>query len=106
MKKIEINPLSVNRCWQGRRFKTPEYKRYEEEVMLKLGNWKPEFKGEIEVEIEASISKLADIDNIAKPILDILQKKYGFNDRDIYALHLYKKTEKEKWIKIKIKENL
>ena len=35
-------------------------------------------------------SKLMDIDNGIKPLLDILQKKYGFNDRDIYELHIKK----------------
>ena len=25
MKKVSIKPLSVNQCWQGKRFKTPKY---------------------------------------------------------------------------------
>ena len=37
------------------------------------------------------MSKLSDIDNPLKPFLDILQKKYGINDRDINEL-LVKKT--------------
>ena len=28
--KIKIKPLSVNKAWQGKRFKTREYKSYEE----------------------------------------------------------------------------
>ena len=35
-------------------------------------------------------SKNADIDNPVKPFLDILQKRYGFNDRHIYQLHVEK----------------
>ena len=35
-------------------------------------------------------SKNADIDNPIKPWLDILQKKYGFNDRQIYRLTVEK----------------
>lgn len=35
-------------------------------------------------------NKASDLDNPVKPILDILQKKYGFNDRDIYELHIKK----------------
>ena len=35
-------------------------------------------------------SKNADIDNPTKPILDILQKKYKFDDRQIYELNLKK----------------
>jgi Holliday junction resolvase RusA-like endonuclease len=34
--------------------------------------------------------KKSDIDNPVKPILDIMQKKYNFNDSDIYALNLKK----------------
>ena len=35
-------------------------------------------------------SKNADVDNPIKPFLDILQKKYGFNDRQIYRLTVEK----------------
>ena len=34
--KIEIKPLSINKCFQGRRFKTNDYKNYEKELLLKL----------------------------------------------------------------------
>jgi len=27
--EIPIKPLTVNKAWQGRRFKTPAYKQYE-----------------------------------------------------------------------------
>ena len=49
-------------------------------------------------------NKLADIDNCLKPCLDILQKKYGFNDRDIYALDIRKMIvpKGKEYIKIKI----
>jgi hypothetical protein len=33
---IKIKPLSVNKAWQGKRFKTNEYKQYEKEVSLLL----------------------------------------------------------------------
>ena len=36
MHKIQIKPLSVNQAWQGKRFKTPEYKTYEQILMYKL----------------------------------------------------------------------
>ena len=35
-------------------------------------------------------SKNADLDNILKPWIDILQKKFGFNDRHIYKLNVEK----------------
>jgi hypothetical protein len=36
MHKIQIKPLSVNDAWKGRRFKTDEYKVYEQVLMYKL----------------------------------------------------------------------
>ena len=31
--QIHRKPLSVNTCWQGKRFKTPLYKEYEKEIL-------------------------------------------------------------------------
>ena len=90
MTRLDIKPLSVNEVWQGKRFKTPKYKSYEREALLKL---KPmSVKGDklcLLLRFGLS-SKNADIDNPVKPVLDILQKKYGFNDRQIYRLTIEK----------------
>ena len=93
--RMQVKPLSVNKCWQGRRFKTIEYKRYEREVLTLLGYYElPE--GEIELTITAGFSsRAADLDNFAKPFIDILQKKYGFNDNRIYKLILIKDIVKK-----------
>lgn len=84
--RINIKPLSVNRCWQGRRFKTKEYKEYEQICFLLLKPMKiPE--GYLEIHYVFGVSNFAfDTDNGTKPIQDILQKKYNFNDnRIVYA---------------------
>jgi len=104
--RINIKALSVNECWQGRRFKTDKYKSYEKELLLKLKHYKiPEDKIQINIIFGVS-SKLMDIDNGLKPLLDILQKKYKFNDRDIYKLNVTKQIVKKEneFIQIKIKE--
>ena len=89
--RIKIKPLSVNQVWQGKRFKTPKYTKYERDVMFMLKPMKiPEPPLKIEITYGFS-SKLADIDNPCKPFLDVLQKKYDFNDRDIYELTQKKK---------------
>lgn len=95
--RINCKPLSVNQCWQGRRFKTIEYKRYERLLLLTLPKYKLPEKP-FTVSLILGLSAISsDIDNPVKPFLDILQKKYGFNDRDIMQLHLFKtKTEKGK----------
>lgn len=90
MKRINIKPLSVNLVWQGKRFKTPAYTKYEREVFTllpDLNELKPPFLVNITFGLSNSLS---DIDNPVKPILDILQKKYGINDKDIIELNLKK----------------
>ena len=105
MIKIDIKTLSVNKCWQGRRFKTKIYKNYEEELLWILPKMKIP-KGKLKLKIEVGFkNKLSDIDNILKPFIDILQKKYGFNDRDIYKIEIEKKIVKKEYIKFKFYEN-
>ena len=87
---LKIKPLSVNQAWQGKRFKTPEYKRYEREILFMLPSLKvPEGKLKINIKFGLS-SKNADIDNPVKCFVDCLQKKYKFNDRHIYKMSLEK----------------
>ncbi len=89
--KIDVKPLSVNRAWQGRRFKTKEYKSYETAVMLRLRPI-PDFPdGKLNLIIDVGFSnKSADLDNVLKPFIDITQKKYGYNDSQIYAINAFK----------------
>lgn len=102
--RLNVKPLSVNQAWEGKRFKTNLYKQYEKAVVLMLPAVKlptPPFKLNIEFGFS---NKSADIDNPTKPILDIIQKKYGIDDKDIYELNL-KKTivkKKEEFILIEI----
>jgi len=103
MIKINIKPLSVNNAWQGRRFKTDNYKQYEEELFLLLPKVKIP-KGKLKLNIIISFkNKLSDIDNPIKPFLDILQKAYEFNDRDIYELNI-KKIVGDEYIKFSIQK--
>jgi len=104
--KINIRPLSVNAAWKGQRFKTKAYKKYEEDVLFLLNNIKlklpdPPFKVYITFGFS---SKGSDIDNPTKMFLDILQKKYNFNDSLIYELILKKVivNKKEEFIKFSI----
>ena len=83
---LDIKPLSVNDAWQGRRFKTPKYKNYEKNCLLLLPKMDVP-KGKLQLEIIVRFSNASsDIDNIIKPIVDIMQKKYPFNDKHIYRL--------------------
>lgn len=97
MEKITINvkPISVNDCWQGKRYKTPKYKNYERDILLimpKIQLPQPPYKISFEFGFSNS---LCDWDNPIKPIQDILQKKYGFNDKDIYEATVKKSLVKK-----------
>ena len=82
-------PLSVNEVWKGKRFKTVAYSRYEKQIMALLPDFDVTNVHTLHIEFGFS-NKASDLDNPVKPIIDILQKKYGFNDRDIYELHIKK----------------
>ena len=88
--EVKIKPLSVNSCWQGHRYKTKEYKKYEKLALSMLQD-KAIPLPPCRLEITFYMSNMAsDVDNPVKPWIDILQKKFGFNDRDIFELNLKK----------------
>ena len=88
---VTIKPLSVNEAWQGKRFKTKAYKQYENDVLLMLPSKPKAPEGKMSLELIIGLSNMqADIDNPVKPFVDILQKKYGFNDNKIMEMTLKK----------------
>lgn len=95
MIKVKIKPISVNACWKGRRFKTPAYVKFEKVTLMLL----PKMiipKGKLGINFIFGFSNdSADWDNPIKPIQDILQKKYLFNDKDIHEATV-KKTKVKK----------
>lgn len=104
MIEIKHKPLSVNECWRGRRFKTDIYIRYERDLLLQMPKIK-DLKAPFTIDIEFGFStNSADIDNPLKPFLDIIQKKYGINDKDIFRLNVSKiiVDKKNEFIKFKI----
>lgn len=108
--KIEVKPLSVNEAWQGRRFKTDKYKNYEKLLLLSLPpskiNWDKE---PIELSLLIGFSNVAsDIDNAVKPFIDVLQKRYNFNDKYIFRLVVEKclVDKGKEFIEFKIKKFL
>jgi Holliday junction resolvase RusA-like endonuclease len=87
---LKIKPLSVNEAWQGQRFKTKSYSAFEKLVLLSLRPMpipQPPFSVSFEFGMSNSLS---DYDNPVKPLQDVLQKKYGFNDKDIFEAHIRK----------------
>ena len=88
--RVNIKPLSVHSAWQGRRFKTPTYKKYEQDLLFVLPQLKVS-KNSLKIVYRFGFSsKLADLANPEKLVTDILCKKYGFNDNQIYEMQLFK----------------
>lgn len=91
MVTVNIKPLSVNEAWQGKRFKSPAYKKYETAVLFMLPKIKlPDPPYRISFVFGMS-NIMSDWDNPIKPIQDILQKKYDFNDRHVMEANVVKK---------------
>ncbi len=100
---VKVPPISVNKCWQGRRFKSKVYKQWGLDVATMLISEKPftEMKEWIVVDLEFYIKNFqrADADNMIKPILDSLtHAKVILDDRYI------KRVSSEKW-KVSSKED-
>lgn len=102
MIEIDIKPLTVNRAWQGKRYKTKYYKDYEKELYYLLPQMEvPEGKLKLYMKVGCK-NRLSDIDNFIKPFVDVLQKKYNFNDNRIYRLEIEKEVSREEYIKFNI----
>lgn len=89
--KIKQKPLSVNEAWQGKRFKTQAYKQYEKDVLLLMPKACIYQDQMLRVEFFFGFSnKASDLDNPVKLLMDIAQKKYGFNDKNVFELNVRK----------------
>ncbi len=89
---IKIKPLSVNDAYRGRRFLSSMYKDYKRDILFLLPKLKiPE--GPLEIYFKFGVARLnCDVDNPVKPLLDILQDVYMFNDSRVQKIT----SEKEK----------
>lgn len=91
MVKLEIKPLSINEAYKGRRFRTTKYDTYIRQMMFILPEKLHIPENSIKIFIEFGYSSNAsDIDNGLKCFIDCLQKKYGFNDKNIVELNVRK----------------
>ena len=89
--KLNEKPLSQNFAFQGKRFKTPIYKSYEETILLTMPKGKVDPDEMLRIEFFFGFSnKASDLDNPVKLLLDIAQKKYGFNDKNVFELNVRK----------------
>lgn len=105
---IPIGGISVNKCWQGRRFRTPLYLKWQEAVALSLNKedcQKFQTKEALEVSLVFYVKypKKIDTDNLIKSSLDALtQNKIILDDRYIYKITAEKKQSDKEGIRVEI----
>ena len=96
---LDTAPMSVNRAYGvGRKtmFKSKAYKEYDAIVSKALGehSMPDEVKtGKLKIKFRFMFSRSnSDIDNPVKPLQDILQRHFGFDDKQVYRLEVEKYT--------------
>lgn len=95
MNILPIKPLSLNHAYRGRRFITPELKRYKEDI-ARLSPRIVIPAGKLSVSYVFGVSsKQSDVDNLVKCCQDALAEKYGFNDKMIYRITVEKQDVKK-----------
>ena len=102
---IPGKPMSANRMEEIRAIRTKtgksftqtyptkDYKEFLERFKqaTKFHSWTFEEKDKLKIDIWPFFSnKASDLDNVAKPSLDALQKVFDWNDKYAYELHLIK----------------
>ena len=105
---IPIKPLSVNKAWKGRRFRSKEYDEYEADcfrlIMLIKGRAKVE--GDVEIHYKFYLTQFGKMDcsNLIKLLEDILVKSELIeDDRKVIRFSAEKFRAKEDRVEIEIK---
>lgn len=102
---LGIKPLSVNRLYVGRRYKSDEYQEYEEEVSYLLPrSAKKHLEGPLRLEVTFYVSNMnSDLDNMLKALLDVLQGAGVYeNDRQIVLISAKKEKARRPKIDVKL----
>ena|SRR3990167_1220562 len=97
-----VKPISINECWQGRRFKTKKYDAFIVEMLAEMPR-ETTIDGLINVEIILCLKSIlrSDVDNFCKPIIDcIVKKKWITDDRYIQNLKIHKVKQNKESISI------
>jgi len=101
---IPVRPLTINRAFQGRRFKTKDYKQYEWDLSRFLKGKK--IKGMVEIRYKFYLKYFAttDVSNLIKLLEDCIVKAGLIDDdRKVKKFHAEKFKSKEDKIEINIK---
>lgn len=106
--QLQGKPISINDAFQGRRFKTADCKKYEQDVMRQL-TFKPMLTGWVMVDflfyLPPSSYALSDISNLVKILEDCIVKKgYIEDDRKIVEMRTRKTRSENPRVEVYIKQ--
>ena len=98
---VFVSPLSVNKAWQGKRFKTKDYDYFCKEFAIKLPRNIRHFNEKKEIQITIIFYlynyNKRDIDNCLKPLLDqLVNNEIILDDRYIKRLIISKEKINKK----------
>ena len=104
---IPIKPISTNKLFQGRRFKTKDYDAFIN-AALYFAPKVPMIKGIVSLQVDFYVKniKVSDLDNFLKGTLDLIVKAgYIEDDRFIYKItaRKFKAEGEDERIELKIK---
>lgn len=106
--KLDLKPMSVNRAWQGRRFKSREYLRYISELTILLRQAQIQrMEGDVQITYRFFLKRFSttDGDNLVKPLQDVLvQNGVIPDDRHILRYVIEKYPSKVDRIEIEIEK--
>lgn len=85
--RVFLKPLSTNEAWKGKRLKSNLYKKFEAQSLCELVNDGDLPFGFYTLKLRFGFSSNgSDLDNPVKMVIDILSKKYNFNDNRIMRI--------------------
>jgi len=89
--RVNIKPLRANLSYLGTKRRSWKYKTYEAELNKQLPRTCIPREGNLSITFHIYYSnKGSDLDNALKPLLDVLQRRYKFNDNRVYEIKAYK----------------
>jgi len=87
-----VKPLSINAAYTLKRKKSAKYRKFEELMALELFGYEiPPNRNVAEMRFKLDIqwgfaTSLSDVDNPIKTLLDVLQRWFGFDDKQIMKI--------------------
>ena len=97
--RFNFKPLSANKMFYRAKQLTKEYRAWREAIYEDVDRGKKWPFGELtSLEFNVKVgfsSRLADVDNAIKPLLDTFQYLFAFNDRCVYKVTIEKEIVKK-----------